>query len=87
MLVTNQELTSAQVCFKQSQIVYYSSFNLTKLNNLVISKDSKKRIHSIIASSEKEGAKVLLDGRECKVEKYPNGNFVGPTILGDVKVS
>ena len=24
---------------------------------------------------------VILDGRNCKVEKYPAGNFVGPTII------
>lgn len=25
-----------------------------------------------------------MDGRNIKVDKYPNGNFVGPTILTDV---
>ena len=50
----------------------------------VISKDSKKRIERIIESSTKEGANVLLDGRNCKVEKYPNGNFVGPTVISNV---
>lgn len=33
-----------------------------------------------------QGAKCALDGRNIKVEKYPNGNFVGPTILTDVTV-
>lgn len=51
----------------------------------VISKDSKARIHRIIEQSAKEGAKVLLDGRNVKVPKYPNGNFVGPTVIADVK--
>lgn len=51
----------------------------------VISKESKKRIHDIIEKSEKEGAKILLDGRDCVVQKYKNGNFVGPTVFGDVK--
>jgi malonate-semialdehyde dehydrogenase (acetylating)/methylmalonate-semialdehyde dehydrogenase len=54
----------------------------------VISKDSKIRINKIITDSEKEGAKVLLDGREVVVEKdYQNGNFCGPTIFGDVDTS
>lgn len=52
----------------------------------MISKDSKQRIHRIIEQSAKEGAKVLLDGRNVKVPKYPNGNFVGPTVIADVKV-
>uniref|UniRef100_A0A8C6WKT3 Methylmalonate-semialdehyde/malonate-semialdehyde dehydrogenase [acylating], mitochondrial n=1 Tax=Neogobius melanostomus TaxID=47308 RepID=A0A8C6WKT3_9GOBI len=31
-----------------------------------------------------EGAQVLLDGRNVKVKGYENGNFVGPTIIGNV---
>lgn len=52
----------------------------------VISKDSKKRINNIIDDSEKEGAEILLDGRNVQVEKeFENGNFCGPTIFGNVK--
>ncbi|KAL3963933.1 hypothetical protein ACCO45_000937 [Purpureocillium lilacinum] len=43
-----------------------------------------ERIESLIASAEKEGATVLLDGRGYKPEKYPNGNFIGPTIISNV---
>ncbi|KAF7592173.1 hypothetical protein BBP40_000514 [Aspergillus hancockii] len=50
----------------------------------VISPESKKRIEDLIASAEEEGAKILLDGRGYKPEKYPNGNFVGPTIITGV---
>ncbi|BDD61216.1 hypothetical protein MAP00_006282 [Monascus purpureus] len=50
----------------------------------VISPQSKKRIEDLIASAEKEGATILLDGRGYKPEKYPNGNFVGPTIITNV---
>jgi malonate-semialdehyde dehydrogenase (acetylating)/methylmalonate-semialdehyde dehydrogenase len=32
-----------------------------------------------------EGADLLLDGRGLKVEEYPNGFFVGPTIFDNVK--
>ena len=42
----------------------------------VISPESKKRIEDLIARAEAEGATILLDGRGCKPEKYPNGNFV-----------
>jgi malonate-semialdehyde dehydrogenase (acetylating)/methylmalonate-semialdehyde dehydrogenase len=42
----------------------------------VISPQSKKRIEDLIASAEKEGATILLDGRGYKPEKYPNGNWV-----------
>jgi len=50
----------------------------------VVSKKSLARIENLIASGQKQGAKVLLDGRGIKVAKYPNGNFLGPTILSDV---
>jgi hypothetical protein len=47
----------------------------------VISPQSKERIISIINKAEKEGGKVLLDGRQVEVEGYPHGNWVGPTII------
>lgn len=53
----------------------------------VISPESKKRIEDLIASAEEEGATILLDGRGQKPAsgKYPNGNWVGPTIIANVK--
>ncbi|KXT01053.1 hypothetical protein AC579_2568 [Pseudocercospora musae] len=50
----------------------------------VISPQAKKRIEDIIATAEKEGATIVLDGRGQKPEKYPNGNWVGPTIIANV---
>jgi malonate-semialdehyde dehydrogenase (acetylating)/methylmalonate-semialdehyde dehydrogenase len=50
----------------------------------VISPQSKERVESLIASAEKEGAKILLDGRGYTPEKYPDGNFIAPTIITDV---
>lgn len=51
----------------------------------VISPQAKQRILDLVQSGIDEGAKIVLDGRGLKLEKYPNGNFVGPTILTDVK--
>jgi len=50
----------------------------------VISPQSKERIESLIASAEEEGATILLDGRGQTPAKYPNGNWVGPTIITNV---
>jgi len=50
----------------------------------VISPQAKERINGLIQSGVDEGASLLLDGRNYKPEKYPNGNFVGPTILSNV---
>lgn len=52
----------------------------------VISPQAKQRILDLVAAGIKQGANIALDGRNIKVEKYPNGNFVGPTILTDVTV-
>src|SRR5580692_10973155 len=50
----------------------------------VITKQSKERVEHLIGVGEKQGAKVLLDGRNAKVSKHESGNFVNPTILDDV---
>ncbi|KAI4171471.1 MAG: hypothetical protein LQ343_004209 [Gyalolechia ehrenbergii] len=51
----------------------------------LISPQAKERIEKIIASAEEEGATILLDGRGYKPEKYPNGNWLGPTVITNVK--
>jgi malonate-semialdehyde dehydrogenase (acetylating)/methylmalonate-semialdehyde dehydrogenase len=50
----------------------------------VITSQSKARVESLIAAGEKQGAKVLVDGRSARVTKYESGNFVKPTILDGV---
>src|SRR6202140_4741670 len=50
----------------------------------VITPQSKERVESLIGLGEKQGAKVLIDGRNSKIPKYESGNFVKPTILDDV---
>ena len=42
----------------------------------LISPQARERIEGIITSAEEEGAIILLDGRGCKPEKYPHGNWV-----------
>ena len=51
----------------------------------VISPEAKQRIEDLIQSAADQGAEVVLDGRGLKVDKYPNGNFVGPTIIKKMK--
>ena len=47
----------------------------------VISKEHKEKILNYIELGKKEGAKLVLDGSNCKIQGYENGNFVGPTIF------
>ena len=51
----------------------------------VISSEHKKKIEDYISVGEKEGAKLVLDGRNIKIQGYENGNFIGPTLFDDVK--
>ena len=52
----------------------------------LVTRDAKKRVVDLISKGEEEGAKIILDGRGLVVPGYENGNFVGPTIIHDVKV-
>lgn len=48
---------------------------------------SKEHVQNVVGYIEKgiqEGAKLLLDGRNVKVDGYENGAFVGPTIFDEV---
>lgn len=50
----------------------------------VVSQAHRERILGYIEKGIEEGAELLLDGRNCKVEGYPDGYFIGPTIFDKV---
>ena len=47
----------------------------------VINKESQERIESYISQAEKDGAKILVDGRNTKVAGKEKGTYVGPTVI------
>ena len=51
----------------------------------VISKESKERIEKYITEAEKQGARVLLDGRGASVAGKESGTYVGPTVIDYVQ--
>ncbi len=51
------------------------------LSGPVISQAAKHRITGLIASAEEEGGVIALDGRGYEVHGYPDGNWVGPTVI------
>ncbi len=52
----------------------------------VITKEQVKFLHEAIGRAEKNGAKVLLDGRKAKAPAgMEEGNWLGPTILDHVQ--
>jgi malonate-semialdehyde dehydrogenase (acetylating)/methylmalonate-semialdehyde dehydrogenase len=50
----------------------------------VITKESKVRIEKLIQKGIDDGASLLLDGRNINIPGCENGNFIGPTIFGNV---
>ncbi|ETS87906.1 Methylmalonate-semialdehyde dehydrogenase [Pestalotiopsis fici W106-1] len=51
----------------------------------VITWESMKRVEELIDSAKDEGAQIVLDGRGIRPQRFPKGNFVGPTIISGVK--
>ena len=49
-----------------------------------ISVAAKERILGYIEKGKEEGAQCLLDGSDCSVEGWPDGNWVGPTLFSEV---
>src|ERR1700719_1428641 len=72
----------AQKTFRDS--ITESAANLRVGNGLddgmqmgpVITRQSKERVQNLIGVGARDGAKVVLDGRNPKVAKYETGNFV-----------
>ena len=50
----------------------------------VVTPQAKVRIERLITAGVEAGASIPLDGRAYKVDGYPNGTWVGPTILAGV---
>jgi malonate-semialdehyde dehydrogenase (acetylating)/methylmalonate-semialdehyde dehydrogenase len=52
----------------------------------VITKESKSRIESLIGKGVQQAERVLLDGRNAKIDGFESGNFLKPTILDGVPI-
>ena len=51
----------------------------------VISRRAQQSIESWIEKGAQEGARLVLDGRGLKVDGYPQGYWVGPTVLDECR--
>lgn len=65
----------AQICEEARKVVPGKNLGA------VISKAAKERIEGYISEAERDGAKVLVDGRGATVEGKENGTYVGPTVI------
>lgn len=50
----------------------------------VITAESRSRISDLLDGGARQGAKLLVDGRNRQVAGFENGYFLHPTVLGDV---
>ncbi|MBI1192913.1 MAG: CoA-acylating methylmalonate-semialdehyde dehydrogenase [Bacteroidetes bacterium] len=73
--VGNVDAIIAKICDEARKIV--PGVNL----GAVISRESKERIERYIGEAERDGAKVLVDGRNAVVKGKENGTYVGPTVI------
>jgi len=51
----------------------------------VITKQHQEKVVGYIDSAEADGAQIVVDGRNLKVEGYEKGYFVGATLIDNVK--
>ncbi|HEX2629122.1 MAG TPA: CoA-acylating methylmalonate-semialdehyde dehydrogenase [Chitinophagaceae bacterium] len=77
--VGNVDHIIAKICEEAKKIVPGKNLGA------VISKESKDRIEKYITEAEQQGAKILVDGRNAKVDGKENGTYVGPTVIDYVK--
>lgn len=50
----------------------------------LIRRDHLERVEKYIETGENEGGNIVLDGRKKRSSEYPDGFFLGPTIIDDV---
>jgi len=50
----------------------------------LVSRRARERVLGYIQKGLEEGAELILDGRQVRIERYPNGYFLGPTIFDQV---
>lgn len=79
LAVGNVDPIISQICDEARKVIPGKNLGA------VISKAAKERIENYITEAEKDGAKILVDGRGAVVEGKENGTYVGPTVIDFVK--
>ncbi len=77
------EFVERVVSEAESQVVGYGLDEQTDIGAL-ITPEHEQQVNSDIEAGINEGAELLLDGRDVTVDGYDDGNFLGPTIFGNV---
>jgi malonate-semialdehyde dehydrogenase (acetylating)/methylmalonate-semialdehyde dehydrogenase len=53
----------------------------------LVTKEHLDRVSGYVDLGVQEGAKLVVDGRKCRVKGYENGYFIGPCLFDDVQPS
>lgn len=77
------EFTERVVDVANEQTVGYGLDDGVDIGAL-ISPEHESNVRDMIETGVEEGADLLVDGRDVAVEDYPDGNFLGPTVFGDL---
>ena len=75
LAVGNVDSIIDQICVEARKVVPGKNLGA------VISVAAKERIEGYISEAERNGAKILVDGRGAVVEGKENGTYVGPTVI------
>ncbi len=78
LAVGNVDPIIAQICDEARKIIPGTNLGA------VISRAAKQRIEDYITAAERDGAKILVDGRGAVVAGKENGTYVGPTVIDHV---
>ncbi len=78
LAVGNVDPIIAQICDEARKIIPGTNLGA------VISQAAKQRIEDYITAAERDGAKILVDGRGAVVAGKEGGTYVGPTVIDGV---
>ncbi|KAH9950444.1 methylmalonate-semialdehyde dehydrogenase [Amylocystis lapponica] len=81
VLVGNAQSWLPELCERARKLNVNQGFEKDVDFGPVISPSAKQRILGLIASADEEGGIIPLDGRDYEVPGYPDGNWVGPTVI------
>jgi len=77
------EFTKHVINVASDQVVGYGLDKETDIG-AIITPEHETRVRNMISESVDDGAEILIDGRDVSVNNYPNGNFIGPTVLKNI---
>ncbi|THE63206.1 CoA-acylating methylmalonate-semialdehyde dehydrogenase [Salinadaptatus halalkaliphilus] len=77
------EFSDLVVAEAETQTIGYGLEDGTDIGAL-ISEEHESTVRNYVQRAIEAGATLLRDGRDVTVEGYEDGNFLGPTVFGDV---